>query len=542
LSEPQSVPSVPSEEGPVFLQLGSTDAGPFAVDANLLATGRTCVIGASGSGKSYTVGVICEELSRSGVPFVLIDTEGEYEGLKEKHEVVRVGESERADLAWGGLDLEDLAKQAPDIAPLILDMSETDDPKGKVSLFLTALYREVSERRTPYLVIVEEADRFVPQSGYRLPIFGELARRGRKRGLGLMVCTQRPSLVDKNILSQCGNQLIGKLVIRNDLQAVSQFFPGNALPKQLTSLSPGVFYALGGLSPEPVRLRVRHRETRHGGGTPVISRRTVKPYAYALSAEGARGPPARTVAAGSSASSQPEGPLGLTASISATDVPLWVRREKRFVFFGRQEVITAVQLVYRELIDAAVRLRTGRIRRRYETKYVTLDGQNGRFADLLGGIEFSDGFNGFLGLGEREVQLLKELRNDRDVSQIDLASKTGVSRGSLRNLLHVLEKRRLVRTSQMGKAKVYRRMIELPTPDWRLMPLKLEGVDLRSARVAKAVVREDELRQVVRALWGESDLESATIFLYPLYRVELASKRRRRTIWVDGRTGRGVDI
>lgn len=305
------------------LRLGTTESGPFEVDANRVATGRTCVIGSSGSGKSYAVGVICEELCRIGVPFVLVDTEGEYSGLKGGFELTRVGEDEYADLQCAGLDLEDLARQAPDISPLILDVSEVDDPRGKVGVFLSGLYREVSQRRTPYLVIVEEADRFVPQAGERLPVLGELSRRGRKRGLGLMVCTQRPSLVDKNVLSQCGNQLIGKLVIRNDLQAVSQFFPGNSLPKQLTSMTPGEFYALGGLSPEPVRLRVRKRETRHGGGTPTLARRVLRPY----SPVGAGSPPVpRSQVRPDSSTPRAGGQLGLLPTISDDDVPLWVKR------------------------------------------------------------------------------------------------------------------------------------------------------------------------------------------------------------------------
>ena len=180
-----------------ILHLGRDDEGAFEVDANIIATGRTCVIGASGSGKSYAVGVICEELCKSGVPFAIVDTEGEHSGLKQRYNVIWIGDEQGCDLQWSGLDLEKVGTQAPDLAPLVLDLSETDEPKQKASSLLSMIYREVEKRRTPYLIIVEEADRFVPQNGEKVPIFGEIARRGRKRGVGLMVCTQRPSLVDK---------------------------------------------------------------------------------------------------------------------------------------------------------------------------------------------------------------------------------------------------------------------------------------------------------------------------------------------------------
>jgi len=525
------------------LLLGTVEGGSFLVDANRIATGRTCIIGSSGSGKSYAVGVVCEELCKIGVPFALLDTEGEYSGLKGGHELIWVGEDENSDLKWEGLDLEDLAVQAPDIAPLILDLSEVDEPKAKVGLFLSGLYSEISRRRTPYLVILEEADRFVPQSGERVPVFGELSRRGRKRGLGLMICTQRPSLVDKNVLSQCGNQLIGKLVIRNDLQSVSQFFPGNSLPKQLTSMLPGEFYALGGLSPEPVRLKIRERETSHGGSTPALIKRVLRPYMSAgVSTSSGSLPRAPTAAPTFPTRTQTAGLLGLAPTIPADEVPLWVKKEKRYVLFGSEEVITSVQLVYRDLADLAVRLRSGRLRKRFETKYVTVDGQTGRFARLEGGISFREGLNRFLGLNSRQVELLRVLSSDRELSAVELAAKTGASSGVIRNQLRVLEEKRLVLVSEVGRARVYRRLVDPPNPEWRLTPLQLGGLDIRSAKVLGTTLKEDDVREVVRALWGESELEGFTPFLYPLYRVELALKRKGRTTWVDGRTGKNVDV
>src|ERR1700751_5370848 len=82
------------------LHLVTDGVSPFEGDANILATGRTCVIGASGSGKSYAVGVICEELCKEQVPFAIVDTEGEHSGLKEKYEVILVGDDEKCDLQW----------------------------------------------------------------------------------------------------------------------------------------------------------------------------------------------------------------------------------------------------------------------------------------------------------------------------------------------------------------------------------------------------------------------------------------------------------
>ena len=53
----------------------------FSIDPGYLVTERSAVIGQSGSGKSYLVSVICEELAANDLGFVVIDTEGEYTGL-----------------------------------------------------------------------------------------------------------------------------------------------------------------------------------------------------------------------------------------------------------------------------------------------------------------------------------------------------------------------------------------------------------------------------------------------------------------------------
>ena len=49
----------------------------FSVDPSHIVTERTAIIGQSGSGKSYLVSVICEELASNDLGFVLLDTEGE---------------------------------------------------------------------------------------------------------------------------------------------------------------------------------------------------------------------------------------------------------------------------------------------------------------------------------------------------------------------------------------------------------------------------------------------------------------------------------
>lgn len=524
-------PVLPDAPEPV-LRLGWDGDQPFDVDANVIATGRTCVIGASGSGKSYAVGVICEELCKNQVPFAIVDTEGEHAGLREMYEALWVGDEPSCDLRWSSIDLGQLASQAPDIAPLVLDVSEAEEPKELVGSLLSALYHEVEKRKTPYLVIVEEADRFVPQSGDRLPIFGEVARRGRKRGMGLMVCTQRPSLVDKNILSQCGNQLIGKLVIRNDLQAVSQFFSGHDLPKHLTTLGAGTFFAMGGLSPTPRPIKIRKKDTRHGGSTPKLGVRVLKPF---QPGPGAGHQTLASIARGGG--SQPE---GINPTFSQEDIPGIVKRDKSFVFFGKREAVARALPVFRPLVEVGVAVRTGVIKKRIEMRYLIVDGQTGKFVDLKETPVMYEGFQRLLGLGSREIEVLRATRPEKEMSVLEIANKIGVSKEAIRRPVKLLEEKRLIRSSQVGKAKLFRRVFGFPEFQWHPSEQPLETVNPSKARVEEYRLDEDNVREVIKGLIPSSDVQTFKRFLYPLYRVELVMKRRKRVVWLDGTSGKEV--
>ena len=513
-----------------ILHLGRDDEGAFEVDANIIATGRTCVIGASGSGKSYAVGVICEELCKSGVPFAIVDTEGEHSGLKQRYNVIWIGDEQGCDLQWSGLDLEKVGTQAPDLAPLVLDLSETDEPKQKASSLLSMIYSEVEKRRTPYLIIVEEADRFVPQNGEKVPIFGEIARRGRKRGVGLMVCTQRPSLVDKNVLSQCGNQLIGKLVIRNDLQAVAQFFQGREIPKQLTALPPGRFYAMGGLSAAPRLVSIREKETLHGGSTPKLRTRVIKPFV-------ATGPPSSAQREADAAAAPGPPVIGIRPTFSEKEIPDVVKRDKAFIFFGDEETVSSAHLVFRPMVELGVELRTGILRKRARVRYTVLDGPTGRFVELGDVPVMHSGLEWVMGLTAEDIEILQETSTDADMGVLEIANKIGVSKERLRRPLKLLEERRLIRSHQVGRSRVYRRVYDFPEFKWGESGQILEQFSA-AGKLEQCQLSEAKLREIVKGLVPHSEVQEYKEFVYPLYRVELILGRKKRIVWLDGRTGK----
>ncbi|MEK6978137.1 MAG: ATP-binding protein [Candidatus Hydrothermarchaeota archaeon] len=61
---------------------GHEESVPVYLDVNKLIQKHVCVLAKTGAGKSYTVGVLVEELIEKRVPVVVIDPHGEYSALK----------------------------------------------------------------------------------------------------------------------------------------------------------------------------------------------------------------------------------------------------------------------------------------------------------------------------------------------------------------------------------------------------------------------------------------------------------------------------
>ncbi|MFW6153284.1 MAG: ATP-binding protein, partial [Halobacteriota archaeon] len=202
---------------------------PIELPVAELLTGRGFITGKSGSGKSNTASVIAEELLEVGLPMLIVDTDGEYFGLQERYEILHTAVDDGADMLVDADDAERLAGLALDgNVPIILDLSGYVDPTEGTEL-ITRVIREIfrmeDARRKPFLIIVEEIHEYLPEQGAHGEV-GELliqvAKRGRKRGLGLCGISQRPAAVDKNFITQCDWLVWHRLTWKNDTTVVRQ--------------------------------------------------------------------------------------------------------------------------------------------------------------------------------------------------------------------------------------------------------------------------------------------------------------------------------
>lgn len=121
----------------------------------------------------------------------------------------------------------------------------------------------------PMMMVIEEAHNYCPQQGTALSskALSTIASEGRKFGLGLMVISQRPAKIDKNVLSQCGTQIILKVTNPNDLKAIAASVEGltGGMTDDIQTMPIGIAMVVGAGIETPLLVDVRPRESRHGG-------------------------------------------------------------------------------------------------------------------------------------------------------------------------------------------------------------------------------------------------------------------------------------
>ena len=120
-------------------------------------------------------------------------------------------------------------------------------------------------------MVIEEAHNYCPQNENTLckKSLSTIASEGRKFGLGLMVISQRPAKIDKNVLSQCGTQIVLKVTNPNDLKAIAASMEGltAGMEQDIQGLPIGTALVVGSGIQTPMLVEVRPRESKHGGAS-----------------------------------------------------------------------------------------------------------------------------------------------------------------------------------------------------------------------------------------------------------------------------------
>ncbi len=266
-----------------------------------LITETAAIIAKRGVGKTYTASVITEELLKAGGHVIAIDPVGVWWGLRASSDGEPAGGLQILILGGnhGDLPLEPGSGRA--VADLIVDerlscvldlsLMTQEEAARFLAPFLDRLYQI---NRAPLHLMVDEADSVAPQVPGRgespmLAAMDRIVRRGRARGLGVTLITQRPAVLSKNVLTQIELLITLRLTSPNDRKAIDGWIQAQgteeerrAVMASLATLEVGEawFWSpawLGLLK----RVHIRQRQTFDSSATPKIGQTLASPRTLA---------------------------------------------------------------------------------------------------------------------------------------------------------------------------------------------------------------------------------------------------------------------
>ena len=155
-----------------------------------------------------------------------------------------------------GLKIIDFSEVPSDILPLVT---------GLIGRLIFSIQQWMDEKdRHPIALFCDEAHLYLPaqtRGGMEekgLKNFERIAKEGRKYGVSLVVISQRPSDVNKTILSQCGNFIAMRLTNPDDQNVIKRLFPDNLgdFSESLPILDIGEALIVGDASLLPSRVKI----------------------------------------------------------------------------------------------------------------------------------------------------------------------------------------------------------------------------------------------------------------------------------------------
>ena len=244
------------------------DGSKLEIDVQKLLETRLLIEANSGGGKSYLIRKILEE-TYGKVQQIVLDMEGEFSTLREKYDYILAGKE--GDIPADPRSAELLARKILELGTsIIIDLYELkhQDRIKFVKNFLDSMINAPKELWHPVLVILDEAHVFVPEKGESEASSAviDLATRGRKRGFGSVLATQRLSKLHKDVAAEMINKLIGRTSLDIDMKRAAEELGFTSKKEMFTlrELEPGQFFAFGpALSKNIVKVTIGKVKTTH---------------------------------------------------------------------------------------------------------------------------------------------------------------------------------------------------------------------------------------------------------------------------------------
>jgi DNA helicase HerA-like ATPase len=168
----------------------------------------------------------------------------------------------------GGVKIINFSEVPSDVLPLIVSLV--------ARLAFSVQQWTPSDIRHPVAILCDEAHLYIPHKNtagatddISIQIFERIAKEGRKYGVSLVVVTQRPSEVNKTILSQCSNFVAMRLTNSDDQAVIKKLLPDSlgGFSDILPTLDTGEALVVGDASLLPSRIRIDEPINKPDSGT-----------------------------------------------------------------------------------------------------------------------------------------------------------------------------------------------------------------------------------------------------------------------------------
>ena len=156
----------------------------------------------------------------------------------------------------GGVKIIDFSEVPSDILPLIVSLIAR-------ILFSVQQWTE-NNKRHPLAIFCDEAHLYIPSDTSKaiddtsLITFERISKEGRKYGIGLVVISQRPSEVNRTVLSQSNNFIAMRLTNIDDQIVIKRLLPDGLgdYTEMLPILDIGEALVVGDASLLPSRIKI----------------------------------------------------------------------------------------------------------------------------------------------------------------------------------------------------------------------------------------------------------------------------------------------
>jgi len=247
------------------------------------------ILAVRGAGKTNAARVVAESMFEAKLPFVAVDPVGSWRGLRSN----RSGKGPGLPIPifggkWGDVPLERgggtlVADLVVDTRlSCVLDLSNFESENAKKIFLLDFARRLYLKNEEPLHLFLDEADDFIPQKPQHreaelLRAWENIVRRGRARGLGITLITQRSASLNKSVLTQIGTLIAMRTTGPQDRAAIEAWLKYNAQSHEILASLPSLNDGEAWIwSPHFMRKTVRTRfplsKTFDAGATPKVGR------------------------------------------------------------------------------------------------------------------------------------------------------------------------------------------------------------------------------------------------------------------------------